>query len=331
MAKANFTNVIIVAVLALIAGFFIGYSFRNFPPADENLAGSIGKVERYKNVQVTEEDISLRNELLDDTAKRSLYENYLMVYYYQTVKRSADVQTVLDKAQSVDGFVSENQQLVDDLSKYNEYLNTARVDILTTINLLFAIDSMAKSPIISQFNIAQNAIARANSQNALLIRCMDALADFTEKNDDRDISALDDAYDVLTINLLQSALISADKPLLSYFDKKGLKRDKENAEKIAKANESVIKAFVVSDFGELQNASGNLGAGYTAHALLGEVNSNVQNLGIYIQSGIMESFNVIGSAAVFSTPNFASNTPLQNAIYSVNFGTSFTSISQYIN
>lgn len=331
MAKSNYTNVVIVAVLALIAGFFIGYSIRNFPPAEEDLAGSIGKVERYKNVQVSEQDIQLRNELLDDTAKRSLYENYLMVYYYQAVKTSADVQTVLDKAQSVDGFVAENQQLVDDLSKYNAYLNTARVDILNAINLLFAMDSESKSPIMSQMNVAQNAIVRTNSQNALLIRCMDALADFTEKNDDRDMSALDDAYDVLTINLLQSALISVDKPLLSYFDKKGLKSDKDKAEKIAKANDSVIKDMVSSDFNSLHSASGNLQAGFSNQALLGVVNSNVQNLGIIFQSGVMESFNTVGSVVICNTANFASNTNLQNAIQSQSMGSLLLSLSDLIN
>jgi hypothetical protein len=315
MAKSNFSNVIIVGILALIAGFFIGYSLKNFPPMDEDLAGSIGKVERYKNVQVTEQDIQLRNELLADTAKRSVYENYLMVYYYQTVKTSADVQTVLEKSASVSGFESENTAIVADLDKYGEYLNTARVDILNGINAVFAVDQEAKAPIISQLNDAQNAIARTKNQHGLIIRYMDALAEFIERNDDRDMSALDDAYDILTINLLQSALISNDKPMLSFLDKKNLKNEEEGAKNIIMQNEGVIKAIVVTDFAAVNSASGIQNAIVSNQAVQGQVVSNVHNLGIIFQSTVMEGFSFVGSSAFFNAANFSSGTQLQNAAF----------------
>lgn len=62
---------IFTAILALIAGIFIGLFLANFTSDDEHLGGTIGKVDRYRNVKVTEDDVLLRNELVDDTAKNN--------------------------------------------------------------------------------------------------------------------------------------------------------------------------------------------------------------------------------------------------------------------
>jgi len=47
------TRTVLIAIAALVAGFLIGFSINNLPPYDEDLAGSIGKVDRYRNVKIT--------------------------------------------------------------------------------------------------------------------------------------------------------------------------------------------------------------------------------------------------------------------------------------
>jgi hypothetical protein len=80
MKKITTTQTTLIAIVALVVGFLIGFSIKSNVPSTDELAGSIGKVDRFRNVQITEEDIMLRNELVEDTAKRSQYEKYLLYH-----------------------------------------------------------------------------------------------------------------------------------------------------------------------------------------------------------------------------------------------------------
>ena len=95
MKKITTTQTALIAVIALVFGFLIGFSIKSNVPSTDELAGSIGKVDRFRNVQITEDDILLRNELVEDTAKRAQYEKYLLFNYYQALKTSSDVERVL--------------------------------------------------------------------------------------------------------------------------------------------------------------------------------------------------------------------------------------------
>ncbi|MDP2236944.1 MAG: hypothetical protein Q8J88_10965, partial [Bacteroidales bacterium] len=74
MKKITTTQTTLIAIAALVVGFLIGFSVNSIAPSSDDLAGSIGKVDRFRNVQITEDDILLRNEFVEDTAKRAQYE-----------------------------------------------------------------------------------------------------------------------------------------------------------------------------------------------------------------------------------------------------------------
>ena len=58
---------VLVVIVSLAAGFLIGVLV-DFPKTDNTeLSGTIGRVQNYKNVKITEEDIELKNQLTSDT------------------------------------------------------------------------------------------------------------------------------------------------------------------------------------------------------------------------------------------------------------------------
>jgi len=67
-------------VAALVVGFLVGLTV-DFPKADDSaISGTIGKVDHYRNIQASEADIELRNELANDTPKLKQLQNYLNFY-----------------------------------------------------------------------------------------------------------------------------------------------------------------------------------------------------------------------------------------------------------
>ncbi len=51
------TQTWLMAIVALLVGFLIGHSINTCHRQENDVAGSIGKLDRYRNVKVSEEDI----------------------------------------------------------------------------------------------------------------------------------------------------------------------------------------------------------------------------------------------------------------------------------
>jgi len=242
MKKLPSLTTIIIAAVALVVGFVIGYSLRNVPPSGDKLAGTIGKADRYRNVKVSENDILLRNELADDTVKRNQYEKYLMYYYYTSLKTSSDLEQVLAKVKSVDDFQKVSAMQDKRLSSLREYHNNSRPEILNALNLLVEMDKGKEEPIIDQLNLAQNVISRIKNQKEILMDYMNFVSNFIHENQEGRYPDLADAYDILNLNVLQQALVTHDKPVLKYFQDKQLMNNKEGAKELR--NLENFKEFV---------------------------------------------------------------------------------------
>jgi hypothetical protein len=242
MKKLPALPTIIIATVALIVGILIGYSLRSTSPSGEELAGTIGKVDRYRNVKVSQNDILLRNELVDDTIKRNQYEKYLMYYYYASLKTSSDLEQVLTKVKTVDDFQKISAQHDKRLSNLQEYHTNARPDILKALNLLVSMNKNQNEPVIDQLNLAQNIISRIKNQSEILIDYMNVISAFVESHPAGKNSELANAYDILNINVIQQALVTHDKPVLKYFHDKQLMNSKEGVKELR--NLESFKEFV---------------------------------------------------------------------------------------
>ncbi len=227
------TQTRLMAVAALIVGFLIGYSINNLPPTGFEIGGSIGKLDRYRNVKVSEADILLRNELIEDTLKRSQYEQYLMYYYYQSLRTATDAQQVLSRTTKVDDFNKLYYPYADALENFSLYLDAARNDILEALTLIVSIDDNESLPVIKYLNQAQIAVARIKHHDAILMNYMEAIASYLQRNQDAKYELLQEAHDILLFNLANGAILLQNKPLLSYLDKQQFLSSKEGRKEIA--------------------------------------------------------------------------------------------------
>lgn len=246
MKKITTTQTGLIAFVALVVGFLIGFSIKTDRPSTDDLAGSIGKVDRFRNVQITEGDILLRNELVSDTTKRKQYEKYLLYYYYQSLKTSSDVQQVLNKAPLVKEFNDVYYPYAAAINNFNNYLESARADILNALNLVLSLDKNENAPIIHALNLAQNAISRIKNHDAVLLNYLNAMETFIESHPDQSYPELVDAHDILTLNMMQSAILTQNKPLLTYFEKKKLLNQKEGINELVA--EAQFKSFFEDRF-----------------------------------------------------------------------------------
>lgn len=237
MKKLTLLQVSLFALLTFVGGLLVG-SMIDMPLFEkEKLSGSIGKVDRYRNVKVTEDDILLRNELVEDTAKRRQYERYLLFYYYKSLKVSFDVDEVLKKTTEVEDFATTYYPYMNALESFRTFLEPAREDILFAMSVIVSLDESSNVPVIGYLNQAQNAIARIKNNETVLLNLMNAIITFKESNPEGKYEALDDAHDIISISLLQSAILTQNKPMLSYLDKKKLLNDKEGIKELIADNQ----------------------------------------------------------------------------------------------
>jgi hypothetical protein len=261
MKKFTTIQAILFALLTLVIGFFIGL-YIEYPNADTtDLAGTIGKVDRYRNVQVTEEDIQLRNELVEDTAKRGQYERYLTFYYYYAVRTSSDLEQVLGKTSPTSTnqdpalMTQEMRHYQTALKKMEAYLSTARGDILVAIDMVSSLDTSSNVPVISYLNAAQDAIARIRSFDGAILGYIDAINTYLAANPLLATPELKDAHDILVLNMTTAAAVAQDKPTLRYLDKKKLMNNQEGVRELIAAEQfrATLLGAIASD---IQNASG---------------------------------------------------------------------------
>ncbi|MBS4061236.1 MAG: hypothetical protein KG029_12635 [Bacteroidetes bacterium] len=246
MKKITYLQAGIIAALTLTIGVLMGL-FLDFPKTkNDELTGSIGKVDRFRNVQITEDDILLRNELVEDTAKRTQYEKYLLFNYYQALKTSSDVERVLAIATEEIDFEKVYYPYSNALTNFKTYLESARVDILSALNLILTIDENQEVPVVTYLNQAQNAIARIRNHDQVLLNYMNAMATYIESNPESYLNDLKDAHDILALNVMHSAVLTQNKPVLTYLEKKKLMNEKEGmTEMVAEAQ---MKAYMQDHF-----------------------------------------------------------------------------------
>jgi hypothetical protein len=310
MKKITYLQAGIIAVLTLTIGVLMGL-FLDFPKTKtDELAGSIGKVDRFRNVQITEDDILLRNELVEDTAKRTQYEKYLLFNYYQALKTSSDVERVLAIATEEIDFEKVYYPYSNALTNFKAYLESARVDILSALNLILTIDQNQDVPVVDYLNKAQNAIARIRNHDAVLMNYMNAMATYIESNPESYLNDLNDAHDILALNVMHSAVLTQNKPVLSYLEKKKLLNDKEGMKEVVA--EAQLKSYLNDHFIMDVESLNALRSGFTnAESLQGIVFTNMENLQSAVLNNIEALNSVLNSSVLNSISELGSQQFLQ--------------------
>jgi hypothetical protein len=224
--KNIYTAAAVIAALAI--GFVIGISI-NYPNVNNNEAsGTIGKVNKYRDVQMSEADIQLRSDLLNDELIKKRYEDYYAMHYALAVEQSEKIDFALEAIKQNSDFENENETAIKQLTQFRESLNEPRAALLLAHS---AVKNVSKDNVIIVTEVINNAnisIAQINYNDNAITHFAEALNDYIQSNKTTVEPDILKALDLLTINLLTKAVLTNDKPMLKYLDKQTIYTDKEN-------------------------------------------------------------------------------------------------------
>ncbi|HPR60225.1 MAG TPA: hypothetical protein PLF35_04720 [Prolixibacteraceae bacterium] len=222
MKKKGSLLTVIGIVVALTIGFLIGISV-NFPKVDNNeLAGTIGKTSKYRNVMVTEPDIQLRSDLLADTSLQKAYIEFYSFHYATAVELTNALELAINASENLDDFKSANASIVSGLKKYRTNIDRMRADLLlavATFNKIEGLDAASLNQVINNANIA---LAQLSYNDDAVLAFVDESAVYITGKADRDVLLLRKAHDKLMLLQITKAIVMNDKPKIKYLDGKEL-------------------------------------------------------------------------------------------------------------
>lgn len=234
----NKKTLIILAfvVVAIVIVLFV----TDFPPGDDSKAsGTIGKVEKYREVNIGGNDLQLRTDFVNDKGKLTTAVSNLMYYYAMTVKLENILQNLhYDKI--CEPLKSADPNLCEKLKKLEKFIENNNGKLKNTINALVATYQSGKSPsgdlenkIISVADFYFNLLERNNVLNDA-VAALDMALSKNPKIADK--KAFVELRDFLYYINLDMALMTGDEENAKFLgDKKFLEPDKY----LAMKNDSV--------------------------------------------------------------------------------------------
>ncbi len=250
-SKKILTGVIIG--LSFVSGLLIGVLV-DYPKTDESkLAGTIGRVNNYRNVKVSENDIKLCSELQENNLKQKQILQYYSFHYATSAKLADDIGKALNASEQVAEFATDNKTVIESLTNFNSFLSEARKDILLALSAIKNLSKTGESidNLLNITNNANNAIAQISFKQKLVIEFIDALSLFFETHNPADYIELKKAHDALLINQVQLAVATKDKPMLKYIDKQKLFCSKDELSQLSASSKDGLTKFAAKDLDEL--------------------------------------------------------------------------------
>lgn len=285
MKRNNLLNYGIIALVSLLIGFLIGYFVTAYPPNEKDLAGTIGKVERYRNVKTSENDILLRNELLQDTLKQKQYWYYLSYNYRKALLSGKRLEEAMAVTSEIPAFAEVQAEFTPRMENFSKYLEVARLDILKALEVMTDIDPENKEPIVDYLNLAINAISRLQQFDVIWTDYTAALGEFLQVSEKGAYPKLANLHDALLLDLVESALITQNKPMLKYMNKQAFRNDKDGLMKVINSQplELALKNQLVADMQGLSSSA--MGSRFDSH----------EALNLSLQSVLQTGFTLNGS------------------------------------
>lgn len=262
-------------VAALVIGFLIGLVIE-YPKVDKSsVSGTIAKINNYRNTQNSTSDIEIQNELVTDTARLKSVQNYLNFFYVTAAKMAGDIQFAVKEANAIDAFKTSYQSQITNLNNYEKYLSSARTDLLLAISVCKnpkETDPLLLKDLLNQVN---NVIAQVNYKNRIVLDFMEAISTYADANKDDDIQNLKAAHDLLTLNEVNIAKVTRDRPLLKSLVKKDLLSDGKELKKI---DQQIMNKMILQDIDKLGRAFDSEKPGFDDVEKLGYVDSEKLSL-----------------------------------------------------
>lgn len=248
--KGIFLNVLAI-VVSLIVGLIIGINVDLPKTSSDNLKGTIGKVDKHRNVIITDADLQLRSELIGDQQKHEGYLNYYTFHYGMVAQLSVIVDSAIVASEQSAGFANENAQVVSGLKAYLKNIENPRAELLLAVLTLQNIHEVEEAAISAILNNANMAIARLTYNENVITNFTSVALDYINQHPKAENAALISAHDNLSMLQFTKALITKDKPMLKYYDKHEIFSDAENLDAVRFSSET-LNLLVILDSERLQ-------------------------------------------------------------------------------
>jgi len=223
-------NKIVIGIMLGIAVVIILISFL-FPSVYKGLtSGSFGKADKYRQEQMSENDIRLRSEFVQDTAKLRQMITGLIYYALFTENLSMTIDTCLTSFQ-LQGFDKNpaNTETIHLLTDYNSFLKNNNPTIANTTRMLAAFllrDTIAQSMDIEKnLRDFSNYVNQVNQKDSVLTMSLARIDSYlvgnkTLQKKDAEIRNLKAIRDQLVIKSTQFMALTGNKQglgaMLSY-------------------------------------------------------------------------------------------------------------------
>jgi hypothetical protein len=216
--KTTKTFMLVIGLLiGLLAGLVIGLMLANPGPNLAEAAGTNGKVDKYRNVKITEADIELRNELLADEELRTVFINYMSYEYIANVKMAEDISFALATTKNTPGFEPAYPDLLERVEKYNIILGNSRVWILEAIIAVENIDGKDRIALSNVLSNASNALAQVKQANSSVYDLIAEVDRYFNSHSKEAFPELAETGSRLFSNLLTASLLANNRIVLDYL------------------------------------------------------------------------------------------------------------------
>jgi len=237
---------VLVVIVSLAAGFLIGVLV-DFPKTDNTeLSGTIGRVQNYKNVKITEEDIELKNQLTSDTLILKAISNYFNYYYVSAVSQGEKIRYTLDNVNPLKEFREFSGLVLTEFENYGTFLENARKDLLVASIICKEPENTHPVMMRNVITQANNVIAQMSYRKQAVLNFLENVEAFLAQNKEGSSQALADVHMVLTMDQIANAMALNDKMVIKYFEKKKLFTDE-----IQSSFATDLKAIIVNDISSL--------------------------------------------------------------------------------
>ncbi len=322
MKKSGKILIGVIIALTFIIGYFVGVLV-DFPPVEKaKLSGTIGKIDNYRNVKVSEKDINLRSELKNNNQMLGDFQRYYSFHYTNNVEKSAAIDETLESCKGVAEFTGTNQKKIDALDQYNKFITEARKDILIALMALRHLSEGSGDQSIGiPLNNANNAIAQISYRGTAVLDMVEALDDFLSERPSGSFPALAKAHDDLLLSQIRTSVATNDKLTLKFLDKKEFFGSQDDIKSNTGPTNDQVVGAVVADSGQFGSSdvvgsNGSNQSNQVQNLVVGSVNSiffdNTGTIGLVILStqNSQPIFDVgsVGSSVIGSIGTISANT-----------------------
>ena len=205
----------ILVTLGIISSFAIGFiagvsTDYPKPQSTEGITGTIAKVKKYKNTKATEQDIQLRDQLVQNEEQLAALKSLLTIYYTNAILRSNLIDQVVAESSKNETLNSKLTMNLAELNSYSNFLDNSRADLLVAMDALEKINENNPALVRNSINQAVNIITQVRYRNVAVLDFLDQLNLYIEQNPDTAAQELKDSFNQLALNEFKNAIFTKD-------------------------------------------------------------------------------------------------------------------------